>query len=179
MHHSVSDGWSLGVFFRELVSLYQRVSRTASARRSRRCRSSTPTTRSGSGAGCRAQVLEEQLAYWREQLKELPPLLTLPTDRPRPAEQTFARQHGALRAAGGADGEAAGVEPRAGRDVVHDAAGGVRGAARPVRGSAGRGGGHADREPHAARDRRADRVLRQHAGDAPGLERRSALRGRC
>src|SRR5581483_271366 len=26
---------------------------------------------------------------WREQLNDLPPLLTLPTDRPRPAEQTF------------------------------------------------------------------------------------------
>ncbi|MFF9850957.1 condensation domain-containing protein [Streptomyces litmocidini] len=31
-------------------------------------------------------VAEEQLAYWREALDGLPPLLALPTDRPRPAE---------------------------------------------------------------------------------------------
>jgi non-ribosomal peptide synthetase component F len=34
-------------------------------------------------------VLEKQLTYWREQLSGAPPVLTLPTDRPRPEVQTL------------------------------------------------------------------------------------------
>jgi amino acid adenylation domain-containing protein len=34
------------------------------------------------------EVLESQLAYWREQLDGVPPVLNLPTDRPRPAIQS-------------------------------------------------------------------------------------------
>jgi non-ribosomal peptide synthetase component F len=34
-------------------------------------------------------VLERQLAYWKDHLAGAPPLLELPTDRPRPAEQTY------------------------------------------------------------------------------------------
>jgi non-ribosomal peptide synthetase component F/acyl carrier protein len=88
MHHSVSDGWSLGVFFRELVGLYRAYSNGDSsplaplpiqyadyAQWQRRW--------------LRGEVLEGQLSYWRERLKELPPLLRLPTDRPRPPEQSF------------------------------------------------------------------------------------------
>ncbi|MEA5628397.1 non-ribosomal peptide synthetase, partial [Nostoc sp. UHCC 0251] len=35
-------------------------------------------------------VLQTQLSYWQQQLKDAPALLSLPTDRPRPAVQTFA-----------------------------------------------------------------------------------------
>src|SRR6185437_15194704 len=35
------------------------------------------------------EVLERQLSYWREHLADLPPMLELPTDRPRPLEQTY------------------------------------------------------------------------------------------
>ena len=35
------------------------------------------------------QVLEQQLSYWKKQLAEAPPVLDLPMDRIRPAEQNF------------------------------------------------------------------------------------------
>ena len=34
-------------------------------------------------------LLEQELSYWRQQLKDCSPLV-LPTDRPRPAVQTYA-----------------------------------------------------------------------------------------
>lgn len=36
-----------------------------------------------------AGALDEHLAYWKQQLRGLPPVLALPTDRPRPRVQTF------------------------------------------------------------------------------------------
>ena len=35
------------------------------------------------------EVLETQLAYWKEQLAGSPPVLGFPADRPRPAVQSF------------------------------------------------------------------------------------------
>ncbi len=35
------------------------------------------------------EVLEQEIAFWRQQLAGLPPLLELPTDRPRPAVQSY------------------------------------------------------------------------------------------
>ncbi|MEO8062857.1 MAG: amino acid adenylation domain-containing protein, partial [Pseudomonadota bacterium] len=88
MHHIISDGWSLGVFFRELMSLYQAFSKGESSPLA-----PLPIQYADYALWQRnwlqGAVLERQMSYWREQLKDLPPLLTLPTDRPRPAEQTF------------------------------------------------------------------------------------------
>ena len=65
--------------------------------------------------------LQGQLDYWRQQLGGLT-ALQLPTDRPRPAVQSF---RGAKRASGvqgaGVDSAAAIVEPAGGCDAVHDA----------------------------------------------------------
>jgi non-ribosomal peptide synthetase component F len=41
-------------------------------------------------AWLQGEVLEKQLAFWREQLKGIPPVLGLPLDRPRPQARTFA-----------------------------------------------------------------------------------------
>ena len=92
MHHSVSDGWSLGIFFRELVILYR-----AYAKGEDSPLAPLPIQYADYAQWQRrwlqGEVLEQQLSYWREQLKGLPPLLTLPTDRPRPGEQTLPRPY--------------------------------------------------------------------------------------
>jgi non-ribosomal peptide synthetase component F/aryl carrier-like protein len=89
MHHSVSDGWSLGVLFREWSAVYEAYSQGRPSPLER-----LPIQYADYAQWQRdwlqGEVLEGQLRYWREQLAELPPLLQLPTDRARPAVQTYA-----------------------------------------------------------------------------------------
>ncbi|HYH80735.1 MAG TPA: condensation domain-containing protein, partial [Longimicrobium sp.] len=88
MHHIVSDGWSLGVLFRELSALYAAY---LAGRESPL--SELPVQYADYAVWQREQlaggVLERQLAYWRERLADAPALLELPTDRPRPAVQRY------------------------------------------------------------------------------------------
>ena len=44
--------------------------------------------RIGSRNGCE-EVLEKQMGYWRNQLAGTPPMLEMPTDRPRPPVQSY------------------------------------------------------------------------------------------
>ncbi|HEX8276243.1 MAG TPA: amino acid adenylation domain-containing protein [Longimicrobiaceae bacterium] len=87
MHHVVSDGWSLGVLFRELSELY-----AAFAGGAESPLAELPVQPADFAAWQREQLrgeaLERQLAYWRERLADAPALLELPTDRPRPAAQS-------------------------------------------------------------------------------------------
>jgi amino acid adenylation domain-containing protein/non-ribosomal peptide synthase protein (TIGR01720 family) len=88
MHHIVSDGWSIGIFIRELETLYEAFL------------SDQPSPLSELSIQyadfahwqrqwLQGEVLETQLNYWKQQLAGAPPLLELPTDRPRPPVQTF------------------------------------------------------------------------------------------
>ena len=88
MHHVAADGWSIGILFRELVVLYKAFSTESP--------SSLPELpiRYTDFAHWQRQwltgeVLQRQLGYWKQQLAGAPPLLELPTDRPRPSVQTF------------------------------------------------------------------------------------------
>jgi non-ribosomal peptide synthetase component F len=88
MHHIVSDGWSMGVLIRELTTLYAAFNQgnTVSL-------PELPIQYADFAIWQRqwlqAKMLETQLAYWKQQLDGAPSLLQLPTDRPRPAIQTF------------------------------------------------------------------------------------------
>ena len=75
------------------------------------------------------EVLEGQLGYWREQLGGAPAVLELPTDKPRPAVQSYRGATRAVSVERGVDSRAEGVEPARRGDAVHDVAGGVPGAA--------------------------------------------------
>ncbi len=88
LHHIVGDAWSAQIFLRELAAYYRQF-------------------RNGTLAGLpelevqyidyaawqrrilAGSLLDELLDYWRDALCDAPLVLDLPTDRPRPAVQTF------------------------------------------------------------------------------------------
>jgi amino acid adenylation domain-containing protein/FkbM family methyltransferase len=87
-HHIVSDGWSMGLFVRELAALY------------RAFRSGEPSPLAPLAIQyadfarwqrdwLRGEPLARQLDHWRRCLDGAPALLELPLDRPRPSVQTF------------------------------------------------------------------------------------------
>jgi amino acid adenylation domain-containing protein len=88
MHHIVSDGWSMGVLLSEVTALYAAFSAPAAIPPA----VSLPELPVQYADYARWQrdwlqgeVLDNELAYWREQLAGAPPVLTLPVDHPRPA----------------------------------------------------------------------------------------------
>ncbi|MFI6473593.1 amino acid adenylation domain-containing protein [Streptomyces sp. NPDC050516] len=88
MHHIGSDGWSMGVFTRELGSLYAAFAQGDP--------DPLPPldVRYADYAAWQRRLLSEgaltvQAGYWQEALKGAPALLELPLDRPRPAEQNY------------------------------------------------------------------------------------------
>jgi len=88
MHHIVSDGWSMSVLMRELSTLYHAAIANEAVQLP-----ALPIQYADYALWQRSwlqgDVLEAQLAYWRTQLVGAPRLLALPTDRRRPAVQTF------------------------------------------------------------------------------------------
>lgn len=89
MHHIIVDGWSKGVLLRELALLYE-------AYCEGRANPLQPLAVQYADYAVwqrchwgNQQFLEPQLAYWYECLKGAPPHLALPTDRARPATQTY------------------------------------------------------------------------------------------
>ena len=88
MHHIIADGWSLNIFTRELITLYNAFARGESSPLAE-----LPIQYIDYVAWQRewlqGNVLDEQLAYWKKRLAGASPLLELSTDRPRPAAQIF------------------------------------------------------------------------------------------
>ena len=88
MHHIVSDGWSMGVFFQELSILYEAFSKGRASPLPE-----LPIQYADFAVWQRqrlhGEVLEDLLAYWRQQLSGELPVLELPTDRPHPPLRTF------------------------------------------------------------------------------------------
>jgi len=88
MHHIISDGWSVGVLIREVAALYQAFSVEGASPLE-----DLPIQYADFAHWQREwlkdEVLQEQLNYWKKQLAGSPPVLELPTDRPRPAVQSF------------------------------------------------------------------------------------------
>ncbi|RKH38331.1 condensation domain-containing protein, partial [Corallococcus llansteffanensis] len=84
MHHIVSDGWSMGVLVREVGALY-----AAFAEGRRSPLPELPVQYADYAAWQRQELqgeaLQREVDYWKQKLAAAPPMLELPTDRPRPA----------------------------------------------------------------------------------------------
>jgi amino acid adenylation domain-containing protein len=93
-HHIVSDAWTRGILYREVMALYN-----AHARGLPATLPELPIQYADFAAWQRSwlegEVYDKQMGYWRKQLAGAPPALELPTDRPRPPVQTY---RGAWRA---------------------------------------------------------------------------------
>ncbi|SEP81364.1 non-ribosomal peptide synthase domain TIGR01720/amino acid adenylation domain-containing protein [Pseudomonas sp. NFACC02] len=88
LHHMISDGWSVRVLLQEFCELY----RAAVENRAPQL-AELPVQYADFAAWQRewleAGEGERQLQYWREQLGDEHPVMELPTDRPRPAQQSY------------------------------------------------------------------------------------------
>jgi amino acid adenylation domain-containing protein/FkbH-like protein len=88
MHHIISDGWSMGVLFRELAAHYDAI-----------CNQQPPPLEdpplqyvdyaSWQRNWLQGETLQSQLDYWKQQLGSSPGILELPADRPRPLTQSY------------------------------------------------------------------------------------------
>ncbi|WP_340608594.1 amino acid adenylation domain-containing protein [Xenorhabdus bharatensis] len=88
LHHIITDGWSTGVLVRELGDFYRAAldGRDISL-------PPLPVQYADYAIWLHEQAqgnsLAKQRNFWCEQLRDAPPLLTLPIDRPRPAVQSY------------------------------------------------------------------------------------------
>ncbi|HYO16637.1 MAG TPA: non-ribosomal peptide synthase/polyketide synthase [Thermoanaerobaculia bacterium] len=86
MHHIVSDGWSMGIFLRELAALYGAFAQGQPSPLPE-LSLQYPDFALWQRGWLAGEVLEAKLASWRERLAGAPVVLELPTDRPRPPVQ--------------------------------------------------------------------------------------------
>ncbi|WP_318196650.1 non-ribosomal peptide synthetase [Streptomyces sp. MCL20-2] len=88
MHHGVSDGWSVGVLFRDLVALYEAFCEGRPSPLEPlpvQYADYTLWQRQWLADGVRTRQVE----YWKKQLTGVDPRLSLPTDRERPPVKTY------------------------------------------------------------------------------------------
>ncbi|MGE5457465.1 MAG: amino acid adenylation domain-containing protein, partial [Methanococcaceae archaeon] len=87
-HHIIADGWSIPIFVQELSVIYNQL-----------LTGINPEIKNASlqyydyalwqNKWLKKEVIENQIAYWKNELKDYNVMLDLPTDNPRKPEQTF------------------------------------------------------------------------------------------
>ncbi len=87
-HHSVADGWSMGVFRRELASFYEAFSLNQSVANLPELPIQYADYAVWQREWLQGEVLEKQLSYWKNQLADLT-VLELPTDKHRPMQLSY------------------------------------------------------------------------------------------
>jgi len=103
VHHIAADGWSFEILLREIGALYPAFAAGRPSplpepvvqyvdyaiwQREHLLGGDLRAGRDGNVEAPATTPLQSDLEYWRRQLADVPPLLDLPTDRPRPAMQS-------------------------------------------------------------------------------------------
>jgi amino acid adenylation domain-containing protein/non-ribosomal peptide synthase protein (TIGR01720 family) len=87
-HHIIIDGWSKGILFKELSEFYQAFLSNSTVDLPELAIQYADFA-VWQRQWLQGEILENQLNYWKKQLTAAPPLLELPTDKPRPANPNF------------------------------------------------------------------------------------------
>ncbi|MGH2506015.1 MAG: condensation domain-containing protein, partial [Ktedonobacteraceae bacterium] len=95
LHHIVADGWSIAVFIKEFITLYTAFSEGKPSPLTE-LPIQYPDFAHWQQNWLSDEMLDSQIAYWKSQLAGAPLSLKLPTDRPRPAVQTYRGAHQAF-----------------------------------------------------------------------------------
>ncbi|MFB2919272.1 MULTISPECIES: amino acid adenylation domain-containing protein, partial [Aerosakkonema] len=88
IHHIIFDGWSVNIFIQELTTIYSALVEQGKPHLPE-INLQYVDFAVWQKQWLQGEVLESQLAYWQQKLTGMPALLELPTDRPRPAVQSF------------------------------------------------------------------------------------------
>ena len=96
MHHIISDAWSMSILLQELAILYE-ARCTGKQAQQRELAIQYADFAAWQQNWLQGAELERQTAYWSNKLAGAPPLLELPTDKPRPAIQTYRGDHLAVK----------------------------------------------------------------------------------
>lgn len=88
-HHTINDGWSMGILFRELGVFYDAFSAGNQASLPELAVQYADYAWWQQQQFLRARAWAESLGYWRQQLKGVPEVTQLPADFPRPAVRGF------------------------------------------------------------------------------------------
>lgn len=88
LHHIASDGWSMSVFKKEFNEIYNSYI-TGKSSNLEPLRIQYSDYAQWQRSWIDSDLVSEQLAYWKEQLANLPTLHSLPLDFVRPEKQTF------------------------------------------------------------------------------------------
>ncbi len=88
LHHIISDGWSTGILIQELTQLYPSYCQDQPSPLAELAIQYADFA-VWQRQWLQGDVLDTQLNYWKDQLANAPAALSLPTDRPRPAQPTY------------------------------------------------------------------------------------------
>ena len=102
MHHIVSDGWSMGVLVQRGGDALPRLPQGRAVAACRSCPIQYADYAHWQREWLRGEVLERQLAYWREQLAGAPPVLQAADRQAAPRRPDLPRQTRVFHASGGA-----------------------------------------------------------------------------
>ncbi|MCU7505205.1 MAG: amino acid adenylation domain-containing protein, partial [Ignavibacteria bacterium] len=91
-HHIISDGWSLGIFIKELSRLYKSYSENKEPELEELPIQYTDYA-FWQESYLKSTKYEKSLSYWKEKLGGMPVELSLPLDKKRPTAQSFAGSH--------------------------------------------------------------------------------------